>query len=222
MTDPKRIQLRRTKGWRKPEGAIVVARPGPWGNPFRVVYGADLISLGPSEPDGGDGEWHVVDEHGHVCSAWQTKSIAAQAAVEHYRYRATEAPGHWDFVLWAIDTLRGRDLACWCPPDQPCHADVLLELANAEGSTKRLPMNRILWNTRDTDIDELVCHNATVHIEQMDDRCWWIGIDLPNDGYWAGNFHADSRGRMRFTQQETWGFDWDDDRSHDDPPKAKR
>lgn len=27
--------------------------------------------------------------------------------------------------------LRGRDLACWCPLDQPCHADVLLELANA-------------------------------------------------------------------------------------------
>ncbi len=27
--------------------------------------------------------------------------------------------------------LRGKDLACWCKPDQPCHADVLLEIANA-------------------------------------------------------------------------------------------
>jgi hypothetical protein len=27
--------------------------------------------------------------------------------------------------------LRGKDLACWCPLDQPCHADVLLEIANA-------------------------------------------------------------------------------------------
>lgn len=26
--------------------------------------------------------------------------------------------------------LRGRDLACWCKPDQPCHADVLLAIAN--------------------------------------------------------------------------------------------
>jgi hypothetical protein len=26
--------------------------------------------------------------------------------------------------------LRGKNLACWCKPDQPCHADVLLELAN--------------------------------------------------------------------------------------------
>lgn len=26
--------------------------------------------------------------------------------------------------------LRGKDLACWCPLDQPCHADVLLREAN--------------------------------------------------------------------------------------------
>lgn len=28
--------------------------------------------------------------------------------------------------------LRGKNLACWCPLDQPCHADVLLEIANRE------------------------------------------------------------------------------------------
>ncbi len=32
--EPRRIQLKRTKGWRKPAGAIVCTRPGPWGNPF--------------------------------------------------------------------------------------------------------------------------------------------------------------------------------------------
>jgi hypothetical protein len=36
MTTPKRIQQRRTKGWQKPEGAISVARPHKWGNPFVV------------------------------------------------------------------------------------------------------------------------------------------------------------------------------------------
>ena len=30
------------------------------------------------------------------------------------------------------DALAGRDLACWCPLDSPCHGDVLLELANGE------------------------------------------------------------------------------------------
>jgi hypothetical protein len=33
---PHRIRLSRRKGWRKPEGAIVVARPTRWGNPFSV------------------------------------------------------------------------------------------------------------------------------------------------------------------------------------------
>lgn len=34
---PKRIQLRRTKGWRLPEGAVRFARPGKWENPFSVA-----------------------------------------------------------------------------------------------------------------------------------------------------------------------------------------
>jgi hypothetical protein len=29
-----------------------------------------------------------------------------------------------------LEPLRGKDLVCWCPLDQPCHADVLLERAN--------------------------------------------------------------------------------------------
>lgn len=33
-------------------------------------------------------------------------------------------------VLELLPTLRGKDLACWCPLDEPCHADVLLDLAN--------------------------------------------------------------------------------------------
>lgn len=37
---PKRIQLRRTKGWRKPAGAVVVSRPSKWGNPYPVGGGS--------------------------------------------------------------------------------------------------------------------------------------------------------------------------------------
>jgi len=33
--------------------------------------------------------------------------------------------------------LRGKNLACWCPLDQPCHADVLLEIANSKGTWRR-------------------------------------------------------------------------------------
>jgi hypothetical protein len=73
-----------------------------------------------------------------------------------------------------------------------------------------------LWNKRYEDIDEIVLHHPKmVHIEQMNDRCWWIGIYLDDDRYWIGNFIADSRGRMGFVEQDNAGVDWDDDRSHD-------
>lgn len=37
-----------------------------------------------------------------------------------------------ELVTMARRELRGKNLACWCPLDQPCHADVLLEIANEE------------------------------------------------------------------------------------------
>ena len=40
-----------------------------------------------------------------------------------------ELPKRPDVDTW-LAPLRGRDLACWCPVGDPCHADVLLELAN--------------------------------------------------------------------------------------------
>lgn len=60
-----------------------------------------------------------------------TKERSAQRAVELFRMvlelRMTERP---ELFLELREKLGGRDLACWCPLDQPCHADVLLDLAN--------------------------------------------------------------------------------------------
>lgn len=30
-----------------------------------------------------------------------------------------------------LEPLRGKNLACWCPLDQPCHVDILLEFLNS-------------------------------------------------------------------------------------------
>jgi hypothetical protein len=39
---PVRVQLRRTRGWRKPDNTVVVSRPSRWGNPYTVAdYGRD-------------------------------------------------------------------------------------------------------------------------------------------------------------------------------------
>lgn len=119
MSRPIRIQRKRTKGWRMPEGAVYVGRPTKWGNPWRVRY------IGPSEHFR-TGYW-IVQDHRRT---WYPSSrrVAQRFAV-------------WKFRRWArnqfvrrrlpLDELRGRDVLCWCRLDQPCHADVLLELANA-------------------------------------------------------------------------------------------
>lgn len=110
MSTPKRIQLRRTKGWRKPEGAIVVARPSRWGNPYHVE--GEIVT----HPNGND---------------WWSPTEARGVAVRLYRedLYSGRLPYTVDVVC---QELTGHDLACWCPLDQPCHADVLLALANPE------------------------------------------------------------------------------------------
>lgn len=56
---------------------------------------------------------------------------SAEKAVAVFREMVTAVDGWSDFRADARRHLRGKNLACWCPPGQPCHADVLLEIANA-------------------------------------------------------------------------------------------
>lgn len=112
---PKRVQLRRTKGWRKPEGAVVVARPGRFGNPFTI---AAAIEAGFAMNDT-DGRRVAVS----AFRDWLNGDTWAAGSGSEWDQRLTD-------YLAALPELRGKDLACWCPLAQPCHADVLLELAN--------------------------------------------------------------------------------------------
>lgn len=96
---PKRIQRRRTKGWKMPEGAVFVGRPTKWGNPY-------LKGPGPM-------------------------GVSNQELVDEYKIYLEFTNQGNDIALQAKKLLRGMDLVCWCPLDQPCHADVLLEIANS-------------------------------------------------------------------------------------------
>ena len=131
---PDRIQRKRTKGWKMPEGAIYVGRPTKWGNPVKM--------------DGWQGAMQSVMMWG--CRG--DKRGRAEAAVRAYRLIleaetkpvAKDTRDDWQRAVYTIrcdrviptieeirTELRGKTLACFCPLDQPCHADVLLELANA-------------------------------------------------------------------------------------------
>lgn len=110
MSDPVRVQLSRAKGWRMPENTVKVSRPGLFGNPWPVEEARQcLIDLGE------DGD-------------------PASLAVEWFRVwiTGTSSQGRWlpPKPSMIRDRLRGKNLACWCRLDAPCHADVLLELAN--------------------------------------------------------------------------------------------
>jgi hypothetical protein len=50
-----------------------------------------------------------------------------EEVIERYRAYLLENPE----LRAALSELRGRNLVCWCAP-LPCHADVLLELANSD------------------------------------------------------------------------------------------
>jgi hypothetical protein len=108
---PYRVQLRRTKGWRKPANTVVVARPSKWGNPWTVdMYRIDY----PPSSDSELRRMAVSDYRGWLDGRWDLDADWPQR----------DRPD--------VRELRGKNLACWCPLGEPCHADVLLELANRE------------------------------------------------------------------------------------------
>lgn len=55
--------------------------------------------------------------------------LTAENAKECYRIWITKTEGR-SIGYQAGFELRGKNLACWCKPGEPCHADVLLEIAN--------------------------------------------------------------------------------------------
>jgi hypothetical protein len=100
---PKRIQLSRRKGWRMPANTLKIDRTTKWGNPF--VIGKD----------GARAE----------CIELYKRFVAGNAATKRKDVLASR-----ELVASSAQELRGKNLACWCPMDEPCHADFLLKIAN--------------------------------------------------------------------------------------------
>lgn len=120
---PQRIQRKRTKGWKMPPNAVVVTRPSEFGNPFPVSR-ATSTSMGETKD-----VWVVGTWEGPAMWFKETKAEAIELAVRAYDSWINQ-PAQ-SRLLERARRLRGKNLACWCPLDQPCHADVLLEIANS-------------------------------------------------------------------------------------------
>ncbi|MEV5451614.1 DUF4326 domain-containing protein [Streptomyces sp. NPDC052535] len=123
---PQRVQRKRTRGWRAPEGAAYVGRGTRYGNPWAVI-----------QTNTGTG-W-AVQWAGH---ADQHRPLGLNDFVPANDQRDAHALAVELFETWvhglpqlldrAQQELAGRDLMCWCAESLPCHADSLLQLANME------------------------------------------------------------------------------------------
>jgi hypothetical protein len=101
---PKRIQLSRKKGFKLPPNTVVVSRPSKWGNPFCVS--------------------DVLDFYDGVAAMAHADCVRSFCQM----LKEGKTP---PFALANIrEELRGKNLACWCKSGMPCHADVLLRVAN--------------------------------------------------------------------------------------------
>lgn len=123
MTRPVRLQLSRAKGFNLQDhsravnglDAMKVDRSTKWGNPFLVVNDPyDRAS--------------VVTRFRRCLT--QQPTLLRHKLLTITRGMEGRGEGHFARMRAALPEIRGKNLACWCKPGEPCHADVLLEIAN--------------------------------------------------------------------------------------------
>lgn len=98
---PRRFQRKRTSGYRLPEGIKTVTRPGPFGNPF-----------------------DTAEQFGKVLRKMVRKPGEAIPGISEKEYQDMR------WIALNLFRLKGKHLACFCPLEDVCHADILLKMAN--------------------------------------------------------------------------------------------
>jgi hypothetical protein len=108
-----RVQLLREKGWRMPAGTKKVDRTTTFGNPFSAQGAEKSVQL---------------------FRLWVTGELTDGEIRERFpQIIAHHLISRRKILQAALPDLAGKNLACWCDHGCPCHADVLLELANTPG-----------------------------------------------------------------------------------------
>lgn len=118
MAQPQRMQVSRRKGFNLQDASLalnglsarLITRPGKWGNPFSIDATAAAYGLGRA--------------------AAQAKAVDLYAQWLIGALDAAQSPGTPPTRAMIVEDLGGHNLACWCKPGTPCHADVLLAIAN--------------------------------------------------------------------------------------------
>ena len=121
---PKRVQRKRTKGWKMPKNCKYVGRPTKWGNPMKIFKDSIYIDAGYRRK---------------ILNKWVFLQVGDLDDMLHLYWHIVNGTQFMnkDLQYWSdkfkklnLNELRGFDLSCFCPLSSICHADVLLELAN--------------------------------------------------------------------------------------------
>lgn len=118
MARPQRLQVSRKAGFNLQDTsralnglpAKLITRPGKWGNPFTIDETAKRYGL-----DRAAAQVKAVE----LCGQWLGGTLEPALS--------PGPPPERDIIR---AELAGHNLACWCKAGTPCHADILIELAN--------------------------------------------------------------------------------------------
>lgn len=121
---PVRLQLSRRKGFdlqalsRATNGlsAVNCARPSKFGNPFTIAGCRDAGFVG--------------DDHAIAARCVDVFRAWIDSPYWRTNWDGDESERVRNRLLAALPALRGKNLACFCKLDAPCHVNVLLEIAN--------------------------------------------------------------------------------------------
>lgn len=114
---PVRIQRSRQHKNISPNGLpiVYVGRPTIWGNPFQVNCN--------STPEFRNKQ---LEKYRNLVIGIVTPDMNNRATdwLKRFRKKTNQHP------FEALSTLKSKNLSCFCKIGDPCHADILLELAN--------------------------------------------------------------------------------------------
>jgi len=140
---PIRVQRKRTKGWKMPENTAYVGRPTKFGNIYKVgktikecdyfpnpyFKETDLFGRGISLRQPYTENFmrlNKIDEN--TVLDYELAVTLYEKQWENYlMYDEVEGNGS---IMYELGKLRGKNLACFCALDKPCHVDILLKIVN--------------------------------------------------------------------------------------------
>ena len=137
---PTRIQRNRRTLQKSPNdlSVIYVGRPGKWGNPFTLIDGKIYIK---NQPPHVPGAKMIKPKYVYICDGDMQMLLRLYKCVVTNVMQVGEYSMKVDnmklLLPWVdhfsqlnITELANKNLSCWCHPGAPCHADILLDLAN--------------------------------------------------------------------------------------------